>query len=92
VIRGDTRVNGGFFSSEHLDIAPFPLELAISLASLPIPLHSLADPPTLDIRYAVTSQRGVGGVGERARARESPRRVCTCACLSVCVCVWCRAS
>ena len=30
VIRGDTRVNGGFFSSEHLDIAPFPLELAPS--------------------------------------------------------------
>jgi hypothetical protein len=54
-------------SSLTFDLAPFrhdiisrllrppAFEPRISLASLPIPLHSLADPQTLHVRYAVTS-------------------------------------
>ena len=38
-------------------LRPLALEPEISLASLPIPLHSLADPHTLNVRYAVTSQQ-----------------------------------
>ena len=59
-------------SSLTFDLAPFrhdiisrllrppAFEPRISLASLPIPLHSLADPQTLHVRYAVTSQWIVG--------------------------------
>jgi hypothetical protein len=36
-------------------LRPLDLEPEISIASLPIPLHSLADPQTLNVRYAATS-------------------------------------
>jgi hypothetical protein len=42
-------------------LRPLALEPEISLASLPILLHSLADPRTLNVRNAVTSHRFVIG-------------------------------